>query len=452
VDSIYSNDDNLDSPNILDALFDDDEALNEEIDSNKRKNHTASVVVTQSSLKGLSNFTGKYIQLMFVIKSRSIDIFRDLCQLFDFYICSVFQGFVPQVQKERLLYFTKENAPPPDTAKDFQALKSYTTKAFQNSVPGQDKLNSSGVHSSDVKKFADVFSVQSIDEIEATSIGACTVLNQHLVAAESCWFAAKILKEMKSKIFRLLPPLYHDECSEYVNEIQCIVGQLQSLIYRGICPQLCSSNKVFSKIHECCLADMKKQNENEGKANDWVDLLVSNCKQIWDCLNEKNEFSVVHDVARDQLWMELCQAAFDITLDGFSSAKKSNRVVGSNTTSSESCRNAMTNDLNILQDSLDVIRSCRPARGKEHIQDFIRATGLNEEDMMQWVRENWQMYAYRHMNTLITQSMASVMKKTKLKEALVELDNLYDQDQKFHATTKEKRKRTVLGIKLPGNR
>ena len=82
----------------------------------------------------------------------------------------------------------------------------------------------------------------------------------------------------------------------------------------------------------------------------------------------------------------------------------------------------MTNDLNILQDSLDVIRSCRPARGKEHIQDFIRATGLNEEDMMQWVRENWQMYAYRHMNTLITQSMASVMKKTKLKEALVELD------------------------------
>ena len=61
VDSIYSNDDNLDSPNILDALFDDDEALNEEIDSNKRKKHTTSVVVTQSSLKGLSNFTGKYI-------------------------------------------------------------------------------------------------------------------------------------------------------------------------------------------------------------------------------------------------------------------------------------------------------------------------------------------------------------------------------------------------------
>ena len=41
--------------------------------------------------------------------------------------------------------------------------------------------------------------------------------------------------------------------------------------------------------------------------------------------------------------------------------------------------------------------------------------------------------------------------KTKLKEALIELDNLYDQDQKFYSSSKEKRRRTVLGIKLPGN-
>lgn len=109
----------------------------------------------------------------------------------------------------------------------------------------------------------------------------------------------------------------------------------------------------------------------------------------------------------------------------------------------------MINDLNFIQDSLDVIRACRPARGKEHVEEFIKATGLNEEDMMQWVRENWQMYAYRHMSALITQTLASVMKKSKLKEALIELDNLYDQDQKFHSSTKEKRRRTVLGIKLP---
>jgi len=335
-------------------------------------------------------------------------------------------------------------------------LKIYAAKAFENRVPGQAESEISESSASGAMRFVDVISIvpnqfYPRDKDHTNLIGTSCALNEHLVAAESCWFAARILKDMKSKFLRLLPPTYHQECSQYIAEIQCIVGQLQSLIYRGICPELCSSNEVLSKIQECSWAGTRKQNENDGKANDWVDVLVSNCEEVWKFLNEENEYSVVHEIARDQAWMELCQAAFDITLDGFSDAKKTNVVVGSNTTSSEKCRNAMINDLNILQSSLDKIRSCRPARGKEHVEEYVRATGLNEEDMMQWVRENWQMYAYRHMNALITQTMASVMKKTKLKESLIELDNLYDQDQKFHSPVKTKTRRTVLGIKLPGN-
>merc|ERR1711871_414213 len=90
----------------------------------------------------------------------------------------------------------------------------------------------------------------------------------------------------------------------YVDEIQCIVGQLQTLIYRGICPQLCSGNDVLRKVNECSWAETRKQNEKERKANDWVDLLVSNCRQIWEFLNEDNEFSVVYGIARDQAWMD----------------------------------------------------------------------------------------------------------------------------------------------------
>lgn len=95
------------------------------------------------------------------------------------------------------------------------------------------------------------------------------------------------------------------------------------------------------------------------------------------------------------MWFEICQSAFDVALDGFSKAKKSNAVVGSTTTSSESCRQAMLVDLTALQSNLDALHTCRPARGKEHIQEYLRATGLPEDEMLEWVRDNWQNYAYQ---------------------------------------------------------
>jgi len=66
------------------------------------------------------------------------------------------------------------------------------------------------------------------------------------------------------------------------------------------------------------------------------------------------------------------------------------------------------------------------------------------QDMMQWVRDNWQQYAYRHMHTLISQTLASVMKKTKLKDCLAVLDGLYDQEQKFREGPKSRR--SILGF------
>jgi Protein of unknown function C-terminus (DUF2451) len=266
-------------------------------------------------------------------------------------------------------------------------------------------------------------------------------LDERLVAAESCWFASKILKESKDRLFVVLPEYSHADCTHYITELQQVVGQLQSLVYRGICPELCLSDGVMLKLTECQWADSKKQSDGP---NAWVECLANNCKEVWEFLNEENENAVVHVLAREQLWMELCQAAFDVALDSFSKAKKSNAVVGSTTTSSEGCRAAMIVDLRELQKSLEAIHSCRPARGKEHVEEFVRATGLPEDEMIQWVRSNWQIYAYQHLYALISQTLASVMKKTKLKDCLLILDSLYDQEQKFQEGPKVRR--SILGF------
>jgi hypothetical protein len=418
------------SSTVIEALFSAASGETSESGGRKKNPSSASSIVTQSCLNGLAQYVGKYMQTMYIVKSASSDIFIHLCQLFDFYVCSVFNGFVTHEQRQRLLSSTKENAPPPDTAKDFEALYRYTSQICESPVPGQID-----------KKILDMLSFPSVlmghdinidGPSSSSSIGDTSALNEHLVAAESCWFAANIMKEMKYLFLRLLPESSHSECIQYIDDLQKIVAQLQALVYRGICPQLCESNSLLLRISEGQW-DSKKQGD---APNAWVELLVQNCREVWKFLNEDNEFTLVHELAREQTWMELCQAAYDIVLDAFSKAKKNN-ALGSTTTSSDACRQGIMIDLVALQSSLESVHSCRPARGKDYVEEYVRATGLPDDDMMQWVRSNWQMYAYRHMKSLISQTLASVMKKTKLKECLVVLDGLYDQEQTFKEVRKK---------------
>jgi hypothetical protein len=85
----------------------------------------------------------------------------------------------------------------------------------------------------------------------------------------------------------------------------------------------------------------------------------------------------------------------------------------------------MTMDISALQDGLDSIHSCRPPRGKHHLNNFIRGTYLSEEDTLAWVQENWQSFSYRQVHGLLTLNLSSVLNPKKLKDALAYLDSLY---------------------------
>lgn len=121
-----------------------------------------------------------------------------------------------------------------------------------------------------------------------------------------------------------------------------------------------------------------------------------------------------------QVWMEICQAAFDSLLEGFSRVRKC---------SSEG-RASMTMDVTVLHNGLHNIHNCRPPRGKHHVDGYIRASYLSEEEMMEWVRESWQVYAYRHLHGLLSQTLASVLNSKRLKDAVAILDGLYEVEEK----------------------
>jgi hypothetical protein len=118
--------------------------------------------------------------------------------------------------------------------------------------------------------------------------------------------------------------------------------------------------------------------------------------------------------------MEVCQAAFDVALEGFSRVRKC---------SSEG-RAMMSLDLFSLHEGLNSVHLCRPPRGKHYVDDYLRTFYLPEDDLLQWVREHWQSYAYRHIHGLLSQTLSSMLNNKKFKDAVTMIDTFYEYDKK----------------------
>ena len=97
-------------------------------DGNDMQNTTSTStsidIITQTSLNGLARYTGRYLQLMFLLPSIAPDIFTALCSLFDFYLYSVYSGFmVPEKQTILKKYkLSKTTAPAPDKMHETEVI------------------------------------------------------------------------------------------------------------------------------------------------------------------------------------------------------------------------------------------------------------------------------------------------------------------------------------------
>lgn len=89
--------------------------------SKRAAEQQAYTVVTQTALNGVAKYVAKYLHLMYLLPASSKGIFDNLCQLFDYYLCAVFNGFMPFDERQKFMAEqTKANAPAPITSTEFE--------------------------------------------------------------------------------------------------------------------------------------------------------------------------------------------------------------------------------------------------------------------------------------------------------------------------------------------
>jgi hypothetical protein len=276
----------------------------------------------------------------------------------------------------------------------------------------------------DTVRVAQLLNIPAVIQDSSTnSLQSCFALNQRIVAAESCWFVAQMLQDAKWHLLRLLTKgdnetanaAIQDKVNDFISNYTLVIGQLRALLYEINGPPLIDYAKTLATIVDCGW-ESKKLNADH---HEWVDDLVDRCREVWDYMMLTDQFAEASSLVREQVWMELCSAAFEVTLEAYSKVKKC----------TPEGRAGMIMDVFALHDGLNNIHLCRSPRGKHYVDSYLQAFCLSEEDLMVWIQENYQTYAYRHIYGMLQQTLASMLNNKKMRDAVAVIDQLYDIDE-----------------------
>lgn len=90
-----------------------------------------------------------------------------------------------------------------------------------------------------------VFALLKVPAIVTQSdSSSCYALNERIVAAESCWFAAQMLIEAKPLLLNLLPSSDGAKCEGFISNYSLVMGQLRALLYKVNGPLLINYPQV----------------------------------------------------------------------------------------------------------------------------------------------------------------------------------------------------------------
>ncbi|CAE7782249.1 VPS50 [Symbiodinium microadriaticum] len=223
-----------------------------------------------------------------------------------------------------------------------------------------------------------------------------------------------MLGEVKTKLLQLLPEAHKQTTSNYISDFDLIAGQLRSLVYRAMCPDLVKQQEILQILVEQSGWELKQMRE---EPHEWVDVLTDNCIDVWEYMEKGDEFAEASTLVREQVWLELCQCAFDTVLEGLSRVRKC----------STEGRASMTMDVSALHTGLDHRHVCRPPRGRGYVDMYIKALYLTEDETVRWALSQCQTYAHRHLVGLLKQALSSMMSNRKLSQSLAALDAEYDE-------------------------
>jgi len=164
------------------------------------------------------------------------------------------------------------------------------------------------------------------------------------------------------------------------------------------------------------------------EANPYTDKVFGTCRDLWEKIKGPDGGVVIGmgvgvyipPSAQLLIWTEVAQSVMGALLEAFARIERC----------STEGRSLMSMDLQAVQAGLDRIHKVRPIRGKMHVDNYVKAFYYGEADVMAWIEQNYQNYAFRHMAGLLNVGVGQKKKKG-MRELVNKVAALYASEEDF---------------------
>ncbi|ELR18216.1 uncharacterized protein ACA1_369590 [Acanthamoeba castellanii str. Neff] len=373
-------------------------------------------VMASSGLRFLQ-YIGKYLQLMFLLRPISFEIFVGVTHLFQYYVYTVYS------------FFGKEKEDPDATGNNGIVSTMSMVAAGVMAATGGDaaqevvvvprhlhpylaaclsRIRAQLIHeaSQEKRKFA-------IDEAHLsggvdTSDANAAALAERVVAAETLSFMYSALIAVKNRLQSQLPKAREQYCVKFYEQTVEMLPHLQTGIYKCAATHMLRYEGFPTKIASCKW-DIKDLGMDH---NSYVDPMVKEFQRFKAQLEGVRKRGGLPGGTYNAMLQAACGHVVDVLIDGFSRVRKC----------SFEGRGLMKLDFQTLQSSLKKMLALKAIPEAERLDAFISAFYEPEAGLPQWFRTHYGDYTHKQLLGLVNSLPIKRKQRSEILQVLSDLE------------------------------
>ncbi|XP_062523224.1 syndetin-like [Corticium candelabrum] len=345
-------------------------------------------IITNTTLMILRYF-GKYMQMMNVLKPIAFDVLTYMSQLFDFYLFTVYSFFA--VDRNDGNHF---------------GLSPHITNTLDRI--SDSLFISQGVvttPSDDVKVVQPCVSPL----IDLSNANTLFGLSEREVAVESLVFLAQQFEFLQPHLESLIPSAKRAFLAQFSSQTVSRAFELRQPVYRGVADRAINIDKILHMMSQVKW-DIK---EIMSQHSPYVDVTVQEMTLFKERLQAAERRVPIPQTATDMMWRHCIRLVNRMFVEGFSSAKKC----------SNEGRALMQLDFQQFLVKLETLTNIRPIPDKQHVETYVKAYYIGENDLEQWLR-NHKEYSTKQLQSLVTSGIGAHLSKKSKQRLLSVVDEI----------------------------
>jgi syndetin len=358
---------------------------------------------------------GIYLKMMHHLPHIAWDVFLLLVKLLEFNVYAVFVSFVEPEHAQLFLHGQLPDNP------SWDVLLSNIVRISEDFSSGEVMLRSYVASSAPPSGDRDIVTLRRVTRLPTAMDNACEANSyafaERAVAAASIVSQTMLLQALKPLVQSHVAERYEPLMEEVYTRCEQSALQLRGFIYSALASVALASDPSSQGLPIAAMVAQVKWGDItylSDRPNDYVVHIVRKCGEVWGGMQIYSDGAIPAG-ARDDVWAALVQHVMDAMLAG---------VMGVSRCTPHG-RALMTMDLLALQNGLDLINHVsrqRVPRGCDHVNDYVKAFYLSEDELLEWIRRHKHAYTKPALASLIRHGVGSAMAKKELRDLVLRID------------------------------